>query len=381
MNISRKSLALLPVLAVLAWLAQPVAPAHADAVRDRQWHVRYLKLAEAHRVSEGAGVTVAVVDTGVSPHRDLARNLRKGTDTAPGGDGTGRVDPSGHGTQMAGLIAGHGHNGDGGVLGVAPAAALIPVRTEGENAERTSFEQGIEWAAGAGADVINVSASVSLSRAINQAVAAAARADAVVVAAVGNDSMDLGIGYPAVMPEVLAVGASDRNGKVADLSVTGPEVEICAPGVDIQTTNKDNGYGRGSGTSASTAIVSGAAALVRAKFPDLSAPEVIHRLTATADDTGPPGRDEECGFGVLNVVAALTADVPPLTASDGPSAQASAGPPASAARIEQAPSAEAVPVPKSSGSGLPLFAGIGGAVIAIGAVTGLVLFRRRRAGA
>ncbi len=89
------------------------------------------------------------------------------------------------------------------------------------------------------------------------------------------------------------------------------------------------GYAPVSGTSAATAIIAGAAALVRSKYPDLSAAEVVHRLTSTADDKGPPGRDHEYGYGVVNLVKALTADVPPLqptAVASGPNATVAASP-------------------------------------------------------
>lgn len=85
-----------------------------------------------------------------------------------------------------------------------------------------------------------------------------------------------------------------------------------APAVDIYSTSYGGKYSKGTGTSSATAIVAGAAALIRSKFPDLPAQEVAHRLTATAIDKGPPGRDDEYGYGVIDLVAALTADVPPL---------------------------------------------------------------------
>ena len=84
--------------------------------------------------------------------------------------------------------------------------------------------------------------------------------------------------------------------------------------MDIISTGLNGQYRRGTGTSDSAAIVSGAAALVRSRFPDLPASEVVHRLTATATDKGAPGWDEQYGYGVLNLVAALTADVPPSSA-------------------------------------------------------------------
>lgn len=87
---------------------------------------------------------------------------------------------------------------------------------------------------------------------------------------------------------------------------------MVAPAVDIYSTSINGTYRVGTGTSDATAIVAGAAALIRSKYPDLPAQEVAHRLTATAIDKGPPGRDDEYGYGVIDLVAALTADVPPL---------------------------------------------------------------------
>jgi subtilisin family serine protease len=146
------------------------------------------------------------------------------------------------------------------------------------------------------------------------------------VAAVGNvdgTPSDFPVGYPGV------VGAAgvDRNGNHAPTSVVTPNADLAAPSVSIYSTDSlhrptSTGYRTGTGTSDATAIVAGAAALVRAKFPRLSAVEVIHRLTATADDKGPPGRDDQYGYGIVNLVKALTADVPPLTPSAMPTTAA-----------------------------------------------------------
>lgn len=120
------------------------------------------------------------------------------------------------------------------------------------------------------------------------------------------------MGYPATEKGVIAVGGINRNGEHAAVSVTGPEIDVVAPAVDIYSTSYDGKYSKGTGTSSATAIVAGAVALIRSKYPDLPAQEVAHRLTATAIDKGPPGRDDEYGYGVIDLVAALTADVPPL---------------------------------------------------------------------
>lgn len=119
------------------------------------------------------------------------------------------------------------------------------------------------------------------------------------------------VSAPANIPGVVAVAGVDRAGAVV-ASASGPEVAIAAPGKDIARATKGGGYALGTGTSDATAIVSGVVALIRAKFPDLDAANVINRLIRTADDKGPPGRDQRYGFGIVNPLRALIADVAPI---------------------------------------------------------------------
>nr|GID90003.1 hypothetical protein Ade03nite_89270 [Actinoplanes derwentensis] len=174
---------------------------------------------------------VAVLDSGTSAHTDLKRNLQKGTDTVAGGDGSGRVDSQGHGTQMAGIIAGHGHGSGDGVIGIAPEAKVVPVKVIGGRDNGAGLVAGIKWATEAGVGVINVSASAVLSRGLITAVAGAVDADTVVVASSGNKAKDLLFAYPAAIPEVLAVGAVDRNGGFGRfLRDRRPDRHLCARG-------------------------------------------------------------------------------------------------------------------------------------------------------
>lgn len=137
-------------LCAIAVAVLPAGPAWADRIRDDQWHLRYLHVTEAHRFSQGAGVTVAVIDTGVDPHPDLRRNLLSGIDTSRGSSGDGRQDINSHGTEMAGLIAAHGKTVVDGALGIAPKAQVLPVRfmADGEegSGDPDAAGAGIEWA-------------------------------------------------------------------------------------------------------------------------------------------------------------------------------------------------------------------------------------------
>jgi type VII secretion-associated serine protease mycosin len=319
---------------------------------------------------------VAVIDTGVYPHVDLRKNLLKGTSLLPGGQKDGRSDPNGHGTKMASLIAAHGRGNQSGVVGIAPAAKILPVQdtdAQGRGGSATAGE-AIQWAATHGADIVNFSGAVGPSFELQAAMKVADGEDVLVVAAVGNKGQDVVAAYPAAMPGVLGVGASDKSGKHAAVSVPSKNVQICAPGVAIEGAKPTDRYSIGQGTSDSTAIVSGAAALVRAKFPDLPAQEVIHRLTATATDIGKPGRDNECGYGVLNIVKALTADVPPLAGAATPTdTPPTTQPPAPTAAAPD-------PGPKSAGSNTA--AVIGGVILVlllVGGLFALLGIRRRKA--
>ncbi|MGI5244440.1 S8 family serine peptidase [Dactylosporangium sp. CA-139066] len=355
------------VLAAVVVLLLTARPAAADKVRDQEWHLAALGIRQAQGISQGDGVVVAVLDTGVdAQHAELSGAVLPGRGFGEGNTTDGRTDSVGHGTAMAGLIAGRGLPNGGGVLGVAPKAMILPgqvLRGESKSAG-TGISDGIDWAVEHGAKVINLSLDVGEDPQIRQAVERALQADVVVVAGVGNTTDRSGVAFPASVPGVVAVGGTDRNGDHASVSVTGPEMVIAAPAVDVVSTRPQGKYGVGYGTSDATAIVAGVVALVRAKYPNLSGPEVVHRVTATATDKGKPGRDDEYGFGIVNPVAALTADVPPATESSA------------------APAVTAAPSGAAGGggsSGTPVKVGAiaaGGAALVL--VVGLVLWRTAR---
>ncbi|MFY1626639.1 type VII secretion-associated serine protease mycosin [Micromonospora sp. WMMD735] len=301
---------------ILLAATTPGAAASKDQqhIRRDQWHLKFLDTTEAHRITKGKDSVVAVLDTGVSRHPDLRQNLLPGVDTIPGGSGDGRSDRDSHGTGMAGLIAAHGQRNNSGALGIAPEAKILPIFSTSPKGDGSpdALAEGIRFAIANGANIINISSVGTKSRELEQAITLALASDIVVVASAGNLPDDTKVGYPASVGDVIAVGGVDQTGRHAPISVSGPEIDVVAPAVDIYSTSINGRYRKGTGTSDATAIVAGAAALVRSKYPYLPAAEVVHRLTATAVDKGPPGRDDEYGYGVIDLVAALTADVPPL---------------------------------------------------------------------
>lgn len=316
----------------------PAVPAQADTVRQMSWHLRALRIDQVHKITKGNGVVVAVVDSGVeATHPDLRGQVLKGAAFGAAAASGPTADADGHGTGMAGSIAAKG-GGENHALGIAPGAKILPVKVFTKRSFSTQSEDvvvdGIRWAADHGAQVINISLCIGSdpTQGVRDAVAYALSKDAVVVAGSGNrPAGNQDVCSPADIPGVIAVGATDRSGRLWSGSVTGPALALTAPGVEIvglgsRLSGNTSGYASGTGTSEATAIVSGAAALVRAKFPDLKAPDVINRLLVTADDAGPSGRDEQYGFGRLDILGALTAQVPGVAANPlgGPEASPSA---------------------------------------------------------
>ncbi|MEV0691336.1 type VII secretion-associated serine protease mycosin [Streptomyces sp. NPDC050388] len=304
----------------------PVTAAHADGIRARQWGLDALHTQEAWRTTRGDGVVVAVLDTGVdADHPDLTGNVLEGKDLVGFGAEPGDRAWARHGTNMAGIIAGHGH-GPGnaeGVMGVAPEARILPVRVILEDrdparakARRTrgnALAEGIRWAADHGADVINLSlgddsASAHPESGEDEAIQYALRKGVAVVASAGNGG-EKGdrVSYPAAYPGVIAATAVDRYGTRAPFSTRRWYATVSAPGVDVIIADPDRKYYEGWGTSAAAAFVSGAVALVRAAHPDLTPAQLKSLLEDTARNAPAEGRDDSRGFGFVDPAAAIEA--------------------------------------------------------------------------
>jgi type VII secretion-associated serine protease mycosin len=310
-------------LVALVLLPTKPAPAGAaqDTIRTEQWQITMLDAQKAWDYSTGAGVIIAVIDSGVTAgHPDLRGQVLPGMDyVREGGDGT--VDEAGHGTTVAALIAGSRGDGEG-VVGLAPDAKILPVRVldaANQYKDPLVVAEAIVWAVDHGARVINLSLGSERSDpALAEAIDYAFARDVVVVACVGNvvpNASSAQIWHPAREPGVIAVSGLGTDGKAWPGSLIGQETVLAAPAANLVGA-KPKGYERVQGTSFAAPLVSATAALVRSRYPQMSAANVVQRLILTARDAGLRGRDSRYGFGIVDPVAALTrANVPSVDAN------------------------------------------------------------------
>lgn len=275
----------------------------ASRVTREPWAQRALGFSNVWTLTRGQGVTVAVVDSGVDFSRQLVGRV-----TAIDLTGTGLADCVGHGTAVAAIIAASDIRAQGMPFeGVAPAASILSVKVSNTGtASEFLLAQGIRDAVHWGAQVINVSITSPSTPALQSAVEYALHKNVVIVAAGGNDGTVTGTGpfYPANYPGVLSVGAVDSSGALAAFSDQKSHVAVTAPGVNV-TSAFPGGYQQDSltGTSYAAPFVSGVAALVRSRYPWLTARQVVARIMATADGGAGPAT----GHGVVNPVEAVTA--------------------------------------------------------------------------
>ncbi|WP_030693276.1 type VII secretion-associated serine protease mycosin [Streptomyces globisporus] len=360
------------------------------------WPLQRVLLDELWQDTKGKGVRVAVIDTGVD---DVNPQLRTAVDAKAGkdylkpdkknpsygdenrGKTDGTVDEVGHGTKVAGIIAARPRKGTG-FVGLAPEATVIPIRQNDEknSGKSDTMAQAIDYAVLKGAQVINISQDTTQplgpDSPMAKAVARAVEKDVVVVASAGNDGMDgaLKKTYPAAFPGVLAVASSDRNNERAAFSQSGPMVGVAAPGVDIVSTVPGGGQCVDNGTSFSAPYVAGVAVLLRAKYPEWSAAQVVARIEQTAVRSI-NGRDDHVGWGVVDPVRAL-ADLPGTPASSPVPDPGPPKPPApEPARLTLSET------PQERSERLATYAlGIGGVLVAVVAGTATVIrdSRRRR---
>ncbi|HAP89731.1 MAG TPA: peptidase S8 [Arthrobacter bacterium] len=322
-----------------------LAPAaRADADRDKEYWLAESGITKAWEISKGAGVKVAVIDSGVdAQHPDLKGAVTGGFDVSGAGSPNGQksigAKPE-HGTLVATMLAGRGHQpasaspsppapspsgppvaGPDGMIGVAPEAEILSVSTwlgsanPAGKSDQDQIPEAVRWAVDNGAKVINISlgsATPQWPQSWDAAFLYAEQKDVVIVAAAGNRvGGNLQVGAPATIPGVLTVAGLDRKGAASiDASSQGISIGVAAPAENLLGGLPGGGYAEWAGTSGATPIVSGVAALIRSKWPEMSAKQVINRIVGTAKDSGPPGKDPLYGFGVLNAEAALKDSVP-----------------------------------------------------------------------
>lgn len=286
-----------------------IVTADTDTYEPQQWGLTSAGFPSAWAASTGGNVIVAVIDSGVrKTHQDLAGAVLPGRDYVTG-SGDGSNDQNGHGTHVAGIIAGR-RNGVG-IVGGAPTARILPLRVLDANGSgyTSNVADAIVYAANNGAKVVNLSLGGSSPAAgMQTAIQYANSKGTIVFAAAGNNAQSGNpVMYPAAYPEAVAVAAIDNYGNRAAFSSFGSYVDIAAPGSGIVSTwgTADNAYATASGTSMATPYASAAAALIIAKRPTLSVAQITSRLKASATDLAPAGPDAYTGYGKINPTVAM----------------------------------------------------------------------------
>nr|WP_235483355.1 S8 family serine peptidase [Leifsonia sp. Leaf325] len=320
------------IVAVALLGASPIAldatAAHADPVRDLEYWLGDYGFTQAWTTSKGAGVKVAVIDTGIDGSvAELKGVVVGGADVSGIGSANGQKpvgDDDSHGTQVASLLAGRGTGEGNGVLGVAPEAQLLSVSVAFGSDSKSKIStddqiaEAVRWAVDNGASIINMSLTrntVDWPQSWDDAFLYAFQNDVIVVAAAGNRGGGTSqVGAPATIPGVVVVAGVDRNKEASfDASSQGITISVAAPSEQLVGVVPGGGYVSWNGTSGATPLVSGLLALVRSAYPDLNAADAINRVIATANPNGHEVPSPIYGNGLIDASAALTAIVEPAT--------------------------------------------------------------------
>jgi hypothetical protein len=279
-----------------------------------QYVIEALRLTEAHQIARGERVAIAVIDSGVDAnHPELRGRIVQSYDAVGG-----QFRAHEHGTGMVGAIVANNQ-----LLGVSPRADIYAVRAfapgQTGSSAGTSFHiiKAMDWAIRSGARVINMSFAGPRDPMIARAIQVAADRRIAMVAAMGNGGPDAPIAYPAADPNVIAVTATDQEGRLFASATQGDHVAVAAPGVEILLPAPRGGYQISSGTSVAAAHVSGVAALILERNPEIDPATLRRILTATARQGQTP--DPKLGAGVADPVLALTTPPPAAPVTPAPS--------------------------------------------------------------
>lgn len=277
------------------------------------WGLTLAGVPDVWKRSKGAGIPIAVLDTGIQvSHPDLKNQIQDAKDFT--GSQFGVDDRVGHGTHCAGIIAAE-ENGVG-VIGVAPKARLIIGKVLGDDGSGNGRDiaAGINWAREKGARIISMSLGSPFNDPyIANAIQRHTASGALFICAAGNDGQGTKhINHPGALKETLAVAAIDNMGRVAEYSSTGPEVDVAAPGSDVLSCYPPSGYAKLSGTSMATPFVAGVLGLAMGAGVLLEGIAQLRDLVKrTAKDGGIDGWDPSYGWGLINPGAMLPPEKPP----------------------------------------------------------------------
>lgn len=284
-------------------MAVAAAATVTDPAYGNSWALPKIQAPTAWDSSNGSGVTVAILDTGLDAvHPDLVANVVPGWNVYDNNSNT--ADVNGHGTWVAGVAAMAANNAKGSA-GVAWGAKIMPIRIADANAYAywSTVAQGIYWAADNGAKVVNISYNgVSGSSTVQSAAQYLRGKGGVVIVAAGNSG---GLESIAANDSLLTVAATDQNDVRASFSSYGAYVDLSAPGVNLYTTTVGGGFANASGTSFSSPVVAATAALMLSANAKLAPADVDRILKATARDLGTAGYDQYYGTGRVNAASAV----------------------------------------------------------------------------
>ncbi|MBC7452759.1 MAG: S8 family serine peptidase [Massilia sp.] len=296
-----------------------------DPYAGSEWHLAKIGAPPAWDTTQGAGVTIAILDSGVDgTHPDLAPNMVPGYNVY--GNNNDTSDVCGHGTAVAGSAAARTNNGIG-VAGVAGQAKIMPIRiayadTSGAcYAYASTIASGITYAADHGARIANVSYGPLAGIAAIQSAAQYMKSKGgLVFVSAGNNGIDE---QTTPTTTLIAVSATDSNDAKASWSSYGAFVSLAAPGAGIWTTSKGGIYQSWNGTSFASPVAAGVAALMMAAAPSLDGADIEQALFSSAVDLGPAGRDPQFGYGRVNAAAGVKAAIAKAGVADtqAPTAQ------------------------------------------------------------
>jgi subtilisin len=277
-------------------------------MQQQGWGVKQLNVPELWKITQGEGVTIGVIDTGVPKHEDLDDNVLEGLNCIPGED---QYDNHGHQTHCVGIIA--AENNDVGMVGVAPKAKCLCIKglndrgggTYGGLIKALEYCLEIRNDGTKRVDIVSMSlGGSSPSPQMEQVINKLVDAGIPVICAAGNDGAG-GVNYPAAFDKTIAVAAYDSQGKVAYFSSKGPEVDFAKPGVNIYSTYLNNQYAKLSGTSMACPFMAGVVALLISKYKknneEYTVDKIKNQLIKKSNDKGIIGKDESWGYGIVDV--------------------------------------------------------------------------------